>query len=46
MFFGSDPDSISKQLGKFEAAGVLVSKEVGRTVVYEFNPRYPFLPEL
>lgn len=45
-FFGSDPDSTQKQLAKFEAGGVLMSKEVGRTVLYEFNPRYAFLPEL
>ena len=45
-FFGSDPDSIQKQLVKLESGGVLMSKEVGRTVVYEFNPRYAFLPEL
>ena len=41
-----DPDSTQKQLAKFEAGGVLMSKEVGRTVLYEFNPRYAFLPEL
>lgn len=45
-FFGADPDSIQKQLTKFEQAGVLMSKQVGRTVLYEFNPRYAFLPEL
>lgn len=45
-FFGADPDSIQKQLAKFEAGGVLISKELGRTVVYRFNPRYAFLPEL
>jgi hypothetical protein len=45
-FFGADPDSTQKQLAKFEAGGVLMSKEVGRTVLYEFNPRYAFLPEL
>ena len=45
-FFGADPDSIQKQLAKFEAGGVLTSKEMGRTVVYRFNPRYAFLPEL
>ncbi len=45
-FFRADPDSIQKQLAKLESSGVLVSKEAGRTVVYEFNPRYAFLPEL
>ena len=37
---------IQKQLDKLEAAGVLVSREVGKTRPYSFNPRYPFLNEL
>ena len=45
-FFGSDPDSIHKQLVKLEAGGVLVARPVGRTRVYSFNPRYPFLKQL
>jgi DNA-binding transcriptional ArsR family regulator len=45
-FFGADPDSIQKQLVKFEAGGILISRELGRTVTYQFNPRYPFLAEL
>jgi hypothetical protein len=45
-FFGADADSIQKQLAKFEAGGVFTSKEVGRTVLYQFNPRYAFLAEL
>ena len=45
-FFGSDPDSIQKQLVRLETGGVLVSKTVGRTRLYSFNPRYPFLKEL
>ena len=45
-FFGADPDSIQKQLVKLEVGGVLTSKEMGRTVIYKFNPRYAFLPEL
>jgi DNA-binding transcriptional ArsR family regulator len=45
-FFGADPDSIQKQLVKLETGGVLISREVGRTVTYQFNPRYAFLPEL
>ena len=45
-FFGADPDSIQKQLAKFELGGVLVSKSEGRTRLYRFNPRYSFLPEL
>lgn len=45
-FFETDLKSVQKQLDKLEAAGVLSSREVGRTRPYTFNPRYPFLAEL
>jgi len=45
-YFGSDPDSIQKQLRKFEAGGVLAARSVGRSRVYSLNPRYPFLKQL
>lgn len=45
-FFHTDLKSIQKQLDKLEAGGVLVSREIGRTRPYSFNPRYPFLKEL
>lgn len=45
-FFNADLKSIQKQMDKLEAGGVLVSREVGRTRPYMFNPRYPFLNEL
>ena len=45
-FFNADLKSIQQQLDKLEAGGVLVSREVGRTRPYTFNPRYPFLNEL
>ncbi len=32
---------VQDQLRKLEAAGVLVSRTVGRTRVFEFNPRSP-----
>jgi hypothetical protein len=32
---------IIQQLNRFEQAGVLVSKEVGRSRVYSFNPKSP-----
>jgi len=38
--------AIQRQLDKLEAGGVLVSRTVGRTRLYQFNPRYPFLNEL
>jgi hypothetical protein len=45
-FFASDPDSIQKTLVNLEAGGVLISKQAGRTLLYQFNPRYPFRREL
>lgn len=45
-FFDAQLFAIQQQLEKLEDANVLVSKKVGRTKVYRFNPRYPFLAEL
>lgn len=45
-FYGTDLKPIQMQLDKFEKGGVLVSRSVGRTRPYVFNPRYPFLDEL
>jgi len=45
-FYGTDLKPIQMQLDKFEKGGVLVSRSIGRTRPYEFNPRYPFLNEL
>ena len=45
-FFETNLSQIQKQLDKLELAGVLVSRTAGRTRLYEFNPRYPFLNEL
>ncbi len=45
-FYESDLKSIQMQLDKFEKSGVLVSRAVGRTRPYMFNPRYSFLTEL
>jgi hypothetical protein len=45
-FYETDLKSIQMQLDKFEKSGVLVSRSVGRTRPYVFNPRYPFLSEL
>jgi hypothetical protein len=45
-FYETDLLPIQKQLDKLEAGGVLVSREVGKTRPYVFNPGYPFLNEL
>lgn len=45
-FYNTDLKPIQMQLDKFEKGGVLVSRSIGRTRPYQFNPRYPFLNEL
>jgi predicted transcriptional regulator len=45
-FFEINLDPIQKQLDKLEVGGILVSFVKGRTRIYTFNPRYPFLKEL
>lgn len=39
-------DPVNKQLAKLEDAGILVARQKGRTKIYTWNPRYPFLFEL
>ena len=46
QFFDMDISTIQNQLDKFELGGILVSTTKGRTRLYTFNPRYPFLKEL
>ncbi|RLA71442.1 MAG: ArsR family transcriptional regulator [Epsilonproteobacteria bacterium] len=45
-FYDTSLDPIQKQLEKLELGGVLVSKNVGRTRLFVFSPRYAFLNEL
>jgi len=45
-FFTIPLNSVQKQLNKLGQGGVLVSFLQGRTRIYQFNPRYPFLKEL
>jgi hypothetical protein len=45
-FFASPLSPVQKQLDKMESGGILVSFLKGRTRIYSFNPRYPFLKEL
>ena len=37
---------VQRQLARFERAGLLVSVLKGRTRLYGWNPRYPFLKEI
>lgn len=46
QFFDMDLSTIQNQLDKFELGGILASATKGRTRLYTFNPRYPFLKEL
>ena len=46
QFFDTNLFGIQRQLDKLESGGVLVSRTAGRTRLYQFNPRYPFLNEL
>jgi hypothetical protein len=45
-FFDAPLSPIQNALDRLEMAGALVSRSVGRTREYEFNPRYPALTEL
>jgi hypothetical protein len=45
-FYKVEIFGIQTQMAKLETGSVLVSKKVGRTRVFAFNPRYPFLKEL
>ena len=45
-FFNTTLDPVQKQLDRLEIGGLLSSKDSGKTRVYTFNPRYPFLSEL
>lgn len=45
-FFNVDYRPIRNQLDKLETGGVLCSRSVGRTLLYSFNPRCPYLKEL
>lgn len=38
--------SFQRALGRLEKGGVIVSHREGKTLIYQFNPRYPFLSEL
>jgi len=44
--FGEPVNRFQQQLKRLENGGIIVSRLVGKTRVYSFNPRYPFLKEL
>lgn len=45
-FFDAPLNPVQKALNGLEQSGVLVSRTVGSTREYEFNPRYPLRNEL
>ena len=45
-YFRTGLAPIQRQLDKLEQNGILYSELIGRTRVYKFDPRYPFLSEL
>lgn len=44
--FGIPLYSIQMALSRLEQGGILVRQPAGKTQIYQWNPRYPFLPEL
>jgi len=44
--FGIALSSVQKQLQKFEESGLLVSRLVGKSLVYTWNPRSPYVESL
>ena len=44
--FNVSVNGIQQQMDRLENGGVIVSSKVGKTRLYQFNPRYPFLEEL
>ena len=45
-YYNTGLRAIQNQLQNLEVGGVLVSRKVGRTRLFTFNPRYAFLDEL
>jgi hypothetical protein len=45
-FYNTSLLGIQQQLEKLEAGGILYSRPAGRTMLYAYSPRYPFLQEL
>ena len=45
-FWKTNVNGVQRQLNKLEVGGMLMSSLIGRTRVYEWNPRWPFGEEL
>ena len=44
--FNTEVTPIKNQLERMERDGMLIFENVGRTKVYKFNPRFPFVEEV
>jgi len=44
--FDTDLSPVQKQLERMERDGLLINQKVGRTRIYSYNPRYPFVAEV
>ncbi len=44
--FNISVNGIQQQMDRLENGGLVVSSMLGKTRLYKFNPRYPFLKEL
>ena len=45
-YYQSSLSPVQTQLERLETGNVLVGKNSGKTRIYTFNPRYPFIKEL
>ena len=45
-FYNSSLSPVQIQLANLEEAGIIYSRNAGKTILYQFNPRYPFIKEL
>ena len=45
-FYDTDLSPIQNQLDRLEAGNIFISKKQGKTRVYQYNPRFPFLKQL
>jgi hypothetical protein len=46
QYYSCDLSPIQKQLERLEFGGICTSRTEGKTRIYSFNPRYPFLGDL
>ena len=45
-YYNSSLSPVQNQLANLEEAGIIYSKNAGKTILYQLNPRYPFYKEL